>query len=70
MSYQLNISYKRLASYSDSDGFFLTGWRTIAKWMRENLEGKFDRYLNSENQQIECFFELESDAMAFKLVWL
>ena len=52
------------------DKNILEGWRIVAKWLRENIEGYFDRKFVSEEAQVQIFFELETDAMAFKLVWL
>lgn len=74
MTVQLNISFKSLMRMGQYNRIHynrvIKGWRMMAAWLFENIEGTFDRKFDTESAQLQIFFEFETDAIAFKLRWL
>ena len=69
MKYEVSMTLEKVTRLDDSFTTFIDGWRMMAKWWRENLESKIERKFNTEEGTLQCFFETEEDAMAFKLRW-
>ncbi len=67
MKHQINVSFDKIVAFGDGD--FLTGWRAMSKWSRENLDEEIHRRFMTDSKEVHCFFESETDAMAFKIVW-
>ncbi len=65
---QVDIPFEKIKLMGD--GNLQEGWWMMAKWWGENLQSKIERRFHVDDHALQCFFETEEDAMAFKLRWM